>query len=56
MTCLLGLGGVFVAVLLGWTATAHATGERLVDDYRAGARANLAGASSCTLLRPQDDS
>ncbi|MEU0521808.1 hypothetical protein [Streptosporangium sp. NPDC006007] len=36
MTSLLALvlGGVLVALLPGWTAPAHATGERLVDDYR----------------------
>ncbi|WP_225878251.1 serine hydrolase domain-containing protein [Spongiactinospora rosea] len=34
MTAVIVLGGVLAAVLLGWAAPAHATGGRLVDDYR----------------------
>lgn len=53
-------GGVLVAVLLGWTAPAHATGERLVDDYRSVfatpgvAAAVIDGPSVETIVRGRD--
>ncbi|WP_231509830.1 serine hydrolase domain-containing protein [Streptosporangium roseum] len=60
VTSLLILGGVLVAVLLGWTAPAHATGERLVDDYRSAygtpgvAAAVIDGSSVETIVRGRD--
>lgn len=60
VTSLIVLGGVLVAVLLGWTAPAHATGERLVDDYRSVygtpgvAAAVIDGASVETIVRGRD--
>ena len=49
-----------LAVLLGWTAPAHATGERLVDDYRSVygtpgvAAAVINGSSIDTIIRGRD--
>ncbi|WP_433257993.1 serine hydrolase domain-containing protein [Streptosporangium sp. CA-135522] len=60
VTSLLVLGGVLVAVLLGWAAPAHATGERLVDDYRSVygtpgvAAAVIDGSSVETIVRGRD--
>ncbi|MFI6907536.1 serine hydrolase domain-containing protein [Nonomuraea sp. NPDC050394] len=60
MTALLVLGGVLVAVLLGWTAPAHAAGGRLVDDYRSVygtpgvAAAVVDGSSVETIVRGRD--
>ncbi|WP_245789988.1 serine hydrolase domain-containing protein [Streptosporangium canum] len=57
---LLVLGGVLVAVLLGWTAPAHAAGGRLVDDYRSVygtpgvAAAVIDGSSVETIVRGRD--
>lgn len=60
VTSLIVFGGVLVAVLLGWTAPAHATGERLVDDYRSVygtpgvAAAVIDGSSVETIVRGRD--
>ncbi|MER6171101.1 serine hydrolase domain-containing protein [Streptosporangium sp. NPDC001681] len=60
MTSLIVLGGVLVALLLGWTAPAHAAGERLVDDYRSVygtpgvAAAVIDGSSVETIVRGRD--
>ncbi|MEV8630940.1 hypothetical protein AB0395_04720 [Streptosporangium sp. NPDC051023] len=60
VTSLIVLGGVLVALLLGWTAPAHATGERLVDDYRSVygtpgvAAAVIDGTSVETIVRGRD--
>jgi CubicO group peptidase (beta-lactamase class C family) len=60
LTSLIVLGGVLVAVLLGWTAPAHATGERLVDEYRSVhgtpgvAAAVIDGSSVETIVRGRD--
>ncbi|WP_433359230.1 hypothetical protein [Streptosporangium sp. CA-115845] len=60
VTSLIVLGGVLVALLLGWTAPAHAVGERLVDDYRSVygtpgvAAAVIDGSSVETIVRGRD--
>jgi CubicO group peptidase (beta-lactamase class C family) len=60
VTSFLVLAGVLVAVLLGWAAPAHATGERLVDDYRSVfgtpgvAAAVIDGSSVETIVRGRD--
>ncbi|WP_343948845.1 serine hydrolase domain-containing protein [Nonomuraea longicatena] len=54
------LAGVFAAVLLAWTAPAHAGGERVVDDYRSVygtpgvAAAVIDGSSVETILAGRD--
>lgn len=60
VTSLIVFSGVLVAVLLGWTAPAYATGERLVDDYRSVygtpgiAAAVIDGSSVETIVRGRD--
>ncbi|MFF0578301.1 serine hydrolase domain-containing protein [Streptosporangium saharense] len=60
VTCSFVLAGVLVALLLGWTAPAHAAGERLVDDYRSVygtpgvAAAVIDGSSVETIVRGRD--
>ncbi|MFD9941834.1 serine hydrolase domain-containing protein [Nonomuraea sp. NPDC059023] len=60
VSSMLAFCGVLVAVLLGWTAPAHATAERLVDDYRSVygtpgvAAAVIDGSSVETIVRGRD--
>ncbi|GII93346.1 serine hydrolase domain-containing protein [Sinosporangium siamense] len=60
VTSHLVLAGVLVAVLLGWTAPARATGERQIDDYRTVygtpgvAAAVINGSSVETIVRGRD--